>query len=450
MDSISSVEEGPRGRRTLMRYRNAGIGWLALLAVVSAGCGQGQAKSTAPPPLPVEVAEVVQRDVPLYWEWIASTDGSVNATIRAQVQGYLISQRYHEGDVVEKGQLLFEIDARPFQATLNQAEAAEQEAVAGLARAEASLEQSKADVAKQEALWVSAKANYDRYKELVGRGAVARKELDDSQGAEGATNASVAAAKANVTAAQAAISVQKAAIAATRAAAEKARVDLGFTKIVAPVSGIAGIAKAQIGDLVGPGSKEELTTVSTVDPIKIYIPVSEQQYLEAARAHLDAGRAPVELLLADGSRHPHNGRIVFADRQVDVQTGTVKVAVLFPNPGNLLRPGQFARVRAQRSVQTGALLVPQRAVMEVQGSYQVAVVGQDQKVDIRPVKVSQQVGALWVIDGVRPGERVVVEGVQKVRPGMVVTATTYAPPTQASPTTEASTQKPVTPVQVKR
>lgn len=449
MDSISSVEEGPRGRRTLMRYRNAGIGWLALLAVVSAGCGQGQAKSAAPP-LPVEVAEVVQRDVPLYWEWIASTDGSVNATIRAQVQGYLISQRYHEGDVVEKGQLLFEIDARPFQATLNQAEAAEQEAVAGLARAEASLEQSKADVAKQEALWVSAKANYDRYKELVGRGAVARKELDDSQGAEGATNAAVAAAKANVTAAQAAIAVQKAAIAATRAAAEKARVDLGFTKIVAPVNGIAGIAKAQIGDLVGPGSKEELTTVSTVDPIKIYIPVSEQQYLEAARAHLDAGRAPVELLLADGSRHPYNGRIVFADRQVDVQTGTVKVAVLFPNPGNLLRPGQFARVRAQRSVQTGALLVPQRAVMEVQGSYQVAVVGQDQKVDIRPVKVGQQVGALWVIDGVRPGERVVVEGVQKVRPGMVVTATTYAPPTQASPTTEASTQKLVTPVQVKR
>ena len=433
-----------------MRYRNAGIGWLALLAVVSAGCGQGQAKSTAPPPLPVEVAEVVQRDVPVYWEWIASTDGSVNATIRAQVQGYLISQRYHEGDVVEKGQLLFEIDARPFQAMLNQAEAAEQEAVAGLARAEASLEQSKADVTKQEALWVSAKANYDRYKELVGRGAVARKELDDSLGAEGATNAAVAAAKANVTAAQAAILVQKAAIAATRAAAEKARVDLGFTKIVAPVSGIAGIAKAQIGDLVGPGSKEELTTVSTVDPIKIYIPVSEQEYLEAARAHLDAERVPVELLLADGSRHPHNGRIVFADRQVDVQTGTVKVAVLFPNPGNLLRPGQFARVRAQRSVQTGALLVPQRAVMEVQGSYQVAVVSQDQKVDIRPVKVGQQVGALWVIDGVRPGERVVVEGVQKVRPGMVVTATTYAPPTQASPTTEASTQKLVTPVQVKR
>jgi membrane fusion protein (multidrug efflux system) len=390
----------------------------------------------------VEVAEVVQRDVPFYWEWIASTDGSVNATIRAQVQGYLISQRYHEGDVVEKGQLLFEIDARPFQAMLNQAEAAEQEAVAGLARAEASLEQSKADVTKQEALWVSAKANYDRYKELVGRGAVARKELDDSLGAEGATNAAVAAAKANVTAAQAAILVQKAAIAATRAAAEKARVDLGFTKIVAPVSGIAGIAKAQIGDLVGPGSKEELTTVSTVDPIKIYIPVSEQEYLEAARAHLDAGRVPVELLLADSSRHPHNGRIVFADRQVDVQTGTVKVAVLFPNPGNLLRPGQFARVRAQRSMKP-ALLVPQRAVMEMQGSYQVAVIGQDQKVDIRPVKVGQQVNSLWVInEGLRPGDRVVVEGLQKVRPGMVVTATTYAPPIQASPTTEASTKKP--------
>jgi len=435
-----------------MQYRNAGFGWLALLALVSAGCGQGQAKSTAPPPLPVEVAEVVQRDVPVYREWIASTDGSVNATIRAQVQGYLISQRYHEGDVVEKGQLLFEIDARPFQATLDQAEAAEQEAVAGLARAEASLEQSKADVTKQEALWVSAKANYDRYKELVGRGAVARKELDDSLGAEGATNAAVAAAKANVTAAQAAISVQKAAIAATRAAAEKARVDLGFTKIVAPVSGIAGIAKAQIGDLVGPGSKEELTTVSTVDPIKIYVPVSEQEYLEAARAHLDAGRVPVELILADGSRHPHNGRIGFAGRQVDVQTGTVKVAVLFPNPGNLLRPGQFARVRAQRNVKAGALLVPQRAVMELQGSYQVAVVGADQKVDIRPVKVGQQVDNLWVIqEGLRPGDRVVVEGLQKIRPGVVVTATPYAPSTPASPTKAASTEMHTTPAhQVER
>ncbi len=411
-----------------MRHRNTGLRWLALLALLAAGCGQGQSGPTAPPPPPVAVVEVLQQDVPVYSEWIASTDGAVNATIRAQVQGYLIAQRYREGDLVEQGQLLFEIDARPFQAALNQAEAAEQQAVAGLAQAEAMLEQNKADVAKQEALWVNAKANYDRFKELVGRGAVARKELDDSIGAERATYAAVAAAKANVSAAQAAIAVQRAAIAAARAAAEKARVDLGFTKILSPVTGIAGIAKAQIGNLVGPGSVEELTTVSRVDPLKVYVPMSEQEYLAGARAGRDTAGGPIELVLADGSRHRHPGRIAFADRQVDVQTGTIKVAVLFPNPGNLLRPGQFARVRAQRGVKRGALLVPQRAVMELQGSYQVAVVGPDQKVDIRPVKVGQQVDGLWVIsEGLRPGDRVVVEGLQKVRPGMPVTVTPYAP-----------------------
>ena len=191
-----------------MRHRNMGLGWLALGALLVAGCGQGQSGPTAPPPLPVAVATVTQQDVPVYAEWIASTDGAVNATIRAQVQGYLVSQRYREGDLVEKGQLLFEIDARPFQATLSHAEAAEQQAVAALSQAEATLEQSKADVAKQEALWINAKANYDRFKELVGRGAVAQKDVDDATGAERATAAAVAAAKANVTAAQAAIGVQ--------------------------------------------------------------------------------------------------------------------------------------------------------------------------------------------------------------------------------------------------
>jgi len=431
-----------------MRHRNTGWYWLALLALLPAGCGRGHEGAAAPPPLPVAVVEVLQKDVPVYSEWIASSDGLVNATIRAQVLGYLIAQRYKEGDLVEKGQLLFEIDPRPFQATLNQAEATEQQATAALSQAEATLEQSQAEVARQEALWVNAKANYDRFKELVGRGAVAKKELDDSIGAERSTYSAVAAAKANVSAAKAAIAVQRAAIAAARAAAEKARVDLGFTKIVAPVTGIAGIAKAQIGDLVGPppATMEEITTVSTVDPIKVYVPMSEQEYLAAARHGRDAAAGSIELILADGSRHPQPGRFAFADRQVDVQTGTIKVAVLFPNPGNVLRPGQFARVRAQRSMKTGALLVPQRAVMELQGSYQVALVGADQKVDIRPVKVGQQVDGLWVIDeGLHPGDRVVVEGLQKVRPGMVVTATPYAPPATAAPTKEASAQTPAPP-----
>jgi membrane fusion protein (multidrug efflux system) len=285
---------------------------------------------------------------------------------------------------------------------------------------------------------------------------VAKKDVDDATGAERSTAAGVAAAKANVSAAQAAIAVQRAAIAAARAAVEKARVDLGFTKIVSPVTGITGIAKAQLGNLVGPGSTEELTTVSTVDPIKVYVPMSEQEYLARARQARDTAGGPIELILADGSRHPQTGRIAFADRQVDVQTGTIKVAVLFPNPGNLLRPGQFARVRAQRSVKRGALLVPQRAVMELQGSYQVAVVGQDQKVEIRPVKVGQQVNGLWVIDeGVQPGERVVVEGLQKVRPGMAVTAQPYAAPAPAAsapvPASSGSASSPATPVsQAKR
>jgi membrane fusion protein (multidrug efflux system) len=192
---------------------------------------------------------------------------------------------------------------------------------------------------------------------------------------------------------------------------------------------------------------EELTTVSRVDPLKVYVPMSEQEYLAGARRGRDNSPGPVELILADGSRHPHPGRFAFADRQVDVQTGTIKVTALFPNPGNLLRPGQFARVRAQRSVKREALLVPQRAVMELQGTYQVAVVGPDQKVDIRPVKVGQQVEGFWVIDeGLRPGERVIVEGLQKVRPGMVVTATPYAPPAPAaSPTKAASVDTPTAP-----
>ena len=235
--------------------------------------------------------------------------------------------------------------------------------------------------------------------------------------------------------------------ATAEAALEKARLDLEFTKVLSPIDGIAGIAKAQIGDLVGPppGSTEELTTVSSVDPIKVYVPMSEQEYLARARQGRNTAGGPIELTLADGSRHPQTGRIAFTDRQADVQTGTIKVAVLFPNPGNVLRPGQFARVRAQRSVKAGALLVPQRAVMEQQGSYQVAVVGADQKVDIRPVKVGQQVGSLWVIDdGVRPGERVIVEGLQKVRPGMVVTAQPYAALGQApSATAPASSAIPV-------
>ena len=350
------------------------------------GCKKGQGRETSSPPT-VEVVDVIKKDVPVYSEWIASTDGFVNATIRAQIQGYLTKQNYKEGDLVKKGQTLFEIDPRPFEAVL---------------------EQAKGQLAQEQARWENAKANLERIKPLAEQRAVSMKDLDDATGAEQATRASVISAQAVV---------------------NKAQVDLGFTKITSPIDGIAGIAKAQIGNLVGPGSIEELTTVSTVDPIKVYIPMSEQEYLrdlQNGRGHTQR-KMPLDLILAGGSVHRHKGVFAFADRQVDVKTGTIKVAALFPNPGNVLRPGQFARVRAQTMTKKGALLVPQRAVTELQGSYQVAVVGADNKVDIRPVKVAERVDNLWVIDeGLKPGERVVAEGIQKIKQGMDVNPKPYS------------------------
>ena len=384
-----------------MVWKNRGVGFFhvsvlmvifgAALLVLS-GCKKGQGRETPYPPT-VEAVEVIRKDVPVYSEWIASTDGFVNATIRAQIQGYLTKQNYKEGDLVKKGQILFEIDARSFEAVL---------------------EQAKGDLAQHQARWETAKANLERIKPLAEEKAISLKDLDDATGAEQVTRAAVIAAQAVV---------------------NKAQVDLSFTQITSPIDGIAGIAKAQIGNLVGPGSIEELTTVSTVDPIKVYIPMSEQEYLK----HLQNGRGhtqwtmPLDLILADGRVHPHKGVLAFADRQVDVRTGTIKVAALFPNPGNVLRPGQFARVRAQTLTKKRALLVPQRAVTELQGSYQVAVVGPDNKVDIRPVRVAERVDNLWVIDeGLKPGERVVVEGIQKIQQGMEVNPKPFGAQPQAA------------------
>jgi membrane fusion protein (multidrug efflux system) len=257
---------------------------------------------------------------------------------------------------------------------------------------------------------------------------VSKKDLDDAIGAE-------MSALAAVRAAQAAVFASEATVGAAEAAVEKAQLELGFTKILSPIGGVAGIAKAQIGNLVGPGFTEELTTVSTVDPIKVYIPMGEQEYMRDV--HNGRGRTEplsLELILADGCVHPHKGAFAFADRQVDVGTGTIKVAALFPNPGNLLRPGQFARIRALTLIKKGALLVPQRAVTELQGSYQVAVVGADNKIDIRPVKVAERVDKLWVIDqGLKPGERVIVEGIQKAKQGMNVNPKPFAIESSAKP-----------------
>lgn len=342
-----------------------------------AGCN-GQQPGGGSAPVQVDIAEVVIKDVPVWSEWTASTDGFVNATIRSQVQGYLLVQNYREGDFVKKGQLLFEIDDRTFRAVLKQAESI---------------------VTKTQADWENAKANLARVKPLAEHKAVSARDLDEALRSEGVCKASYEAAL---------------------AAAEKAELDLKFTKITSPIDGIAGAAKAQVGNLVGPGSTEELTTVSTLDPIKVNVPLTEQEYLSGMRGGQN-GQIRLELILADGSVHPHKGKFTFVDRQVDTGTGTIKVAALFPNPGNFLRPGQFARVRAETAVKKGAILVPQRAIIEVQGNREVAVVETDNKINMTPIKTGPRFGDMWVVEeGLKSGQKVVVEGVQKVRQGLSV------------------------------
>lgn len=361
----------------------------AVVGLVSITCTE---KKKAPPPPPeVLVTDVTQKDVPIHREWVATTDGLVNATILAQVQGYLIKQNYKEGDFVKKGTLLFEIDPRPFQAALDEAKAA---------------------LAKQEAVLQTAQANLNRILPLAAANAVSQRDKDNAVGMAQSAEAQVLAAKAQV---------------------RKAELDLGFTKVTSPIDGIAGAAKAQIGDLVGTPQARELTTVSTVNPIKVYVPISEQEYLQLAEKSKQEQKPASEnktfnLILADGSTWPHQGNFSFADRQVDPQTGTIRVAVLFPNPQNILRPGQYAKVRVLMGTEKGALLVPQRAVGELQGNYQVAVVEADNTVKITNVKVGERFGELWVIrEGLKPGDKVVAEGTQKVGNGVKVTPKPYTP-----------------------
>jgi membrane fusion protein (multidrug efflux system) len=338
------------------------------------------------------VAEVLQKDVPVYQEWVASMDGIVNATILAQVEGYLIRQNYKEGDYVEKGTLLFEIDPRPFQATLDEARAA---------------------LARQQAVLRTAQKNLKRILPLAAANAVSQRDKDNAEGSTQSAEAQVLAARAQV---------------------RKAELDLSFTKITSPIDGIAGEAEAQIGDLVGTPQSLELTTVSTVDPIKIFVPISEREYLKFAEASKkektpESRKITYELILADDSTWPEKGTFSFADRQVDQGTGTIRVAILFPNPDNLLRPGQFAKVRALIGTTKGALLVPQRAVGELQGNYQVAVVGADDTVKITTVKVGERIEDLWVItEGLKPGDRVVAEGTQKAGDGVTVAPKPYTAP----------------------
>jgi membrane fusion protein (multidrug efflux system) len=379
-----------------LRYGRLGLPAALLLLLTATACGRGNVHAAATTPVPeVRVAPVIQQDVPVYSEWVATLDGYVNAQIRPQVSGYIIKQDYKEGSLVGKGQVLFEIDPRPFQAALDRAKGE-------LAQAQAQLGKSALDV--------------ERDTPLAEARAIAKSQLDNENQAKLGAQAAVESAK---------------------AAVEQAELNLEWTKVTSLVDGIAGIAQVQMGNLVGPNSI--LTSVSQVEPIKAYFPISEQEYLHAQQKDgaISSGHAigffgnSLELILADGSIYPHKGKILLADRQVDPNTGTIRIVAAFPNPGNILRPGQYGRVRVETNMKKGALLLPQSAVTQSQGSYQVAVVGSDNKVSIRTVKPGETVGTMWVIDeGLKPGEQVAVEGLQRLRDGTLVTPK----PAQLSPT----------------
>jgi RND family efflux transporter MFP subunit len=403
---------------------------IALLIAVGGSKSKEKAPAAAPPPANVEVAQVQRQDVPIYSEWIGSLDGMVNAEIRAQVTGYLLRQSYKEGSFVRKGQLLFEIDPRPFQAALDQANGDLAKAQAQQAQANSQLLQAQAQLAQAEANQVRTQLDVDRYTPLAKEKAITTQEYDNAVQSNIAAKAQVKASNAGVETAKSAIVAANAAVEAARATVKTAELNLSFTKITSPIDGVAGIAQAQVGNLIQPNnpSSGSLTTVSTLDPIKAYFTLSEQEYLNYARRNsiqsnwgAGAKGLELELILADGSTYAQKGKFFVADRQVDQKTGAIRIAGIFPNPGNTLRPGQYARVRAITSMKESALLVPQRAVTELQGSYRVAVVGNDNKVNIRPVKVGPRVGTMWVIeDGLKPDERVVAEGTQKVRPDAAV------------------------------
>jgi membrane fusion protein (multidrug efflux system) len=373
------------------------IGCVAGVCVAVGLTACGKKAPPAPPPPEVLVTEVIQQDVPIYNEYVGQLDASVNATIEARVQGYLISQNYKEGQPVKKGDVLFEIDRRPFEAALAQAKAA-------LLQAEATAKQ--------------AELNAQRATDLFQRKVSSEQERDNA-----VQTAEAARAQAE----------------AQRAAVQVAQVNLDYTTIKAPVDGIAGLVKVQVGDLIAVGTV--LTTVTKVDPIKAYFTVSEQRYAEYAKRWADPEQRTqhekelrFELLFPDGSTYPHKGELFAIENQVDVRTGSLRIAAQFPNPGNILRPGQFARIRVQSEIRKDALLVPQRAVTELQGSNQVVLVGPDNKAHIQPVTMGRRFEHSWIVEeGVKRGDRVVVEGTQKAREGALVNPKPWTPPPSQLP-----------------
>ena len=423
-------------------------GLLLAVAVSMSGCGDA-AKPAAKPPESVKVASVVQRDVPIYIEWVGTTVGYVTAQIRARVSGYLISQNYREGTVVKAGDLLFQIDPRPYQIALNQAKAQ-------LRTTESQLDQSKAQVAQADADLLRAEANQKkteldvaRYTPLAARGSVSQQELDDAVQSNLANLASVAAQKANVLNARATVSKTQAEISRAQASLADAELNLSWTKVTSPITGIAGIKTADIGDLIA--TSTTLTAVSLVNPIYVQVAVAEQEYMRWRQrggnpATVSDNKGQLQMTLADGSVYPHPGTAEIVDRQVGVTTGTISVRGVFPNPGDLLRPGQFAKVRTVVDTKPGALLVPQRAVRDLQGQHEVAVVGAGDTVDVRKVKVGERVGSLWIIsEGLKPGERVIVEGIDKVKSGEKVKPLPADPEPQGQAVKPAAAPAPATP-----
>ena len=375
------------------------LGLIVLALIIGAVRPSRKALGAQPSASDVEVVQVEKKDVPIYAEWIGTLDGLVNADVRAQVTGYLLKQGYQEGAFVKQGQLLFQIDPRPFQAALDQAQGQLAQAQAALANARAVQRRTELDV--------------QRYTPLAEQQAASQQDLDNSVQNNLAAIATVETAKAQIKTYEAAV--------------ETAKINLDFTRLVAPIDGIAGQAQLQVGALVTPGSGV-VTSVSTVNPIKVYFTVGEPQYLdwrrrfptESSRLEADKGLR-LQLILADGSTYPVEGKFSFADRQVNESTGAIRIAGLFPNPNNVLRPGGYAKVRAVIRTQPGALLVPQRAVSELQGGYQVAVLDPENKVDVRTVTVGDRVDNRWIIaSGLNPGDRVVAEGVQRMRTGVQV------------------------------
>jgi membrane fusion protein (multidrug efflux system) len=379
------------------------------LATFSLGCGKKEAPAPQPPD--VKAATVLQKDVPIYVEAIGQTRGSTEIEVRARVEGFLQSVDFKEGTPVRKGQLLYTIDPRPFQATLAQSKGQ-------LAEAEAQLARAKQDVV--------------RYEPLVAKNAISRQDYETAVVVQRAAEAAVEAAKASM---------------------ERAQIDLGYTRVTAPEAGLVGKTEVYPGTLVGRGDSTLLTHISQIGTIHVRFTIPERDYLYYARRNQERGgrnegaKLPFELVLADGSVHPHKGLLTFIDRNVDPQTGTIMLEAAFPNPAGVLRPGQYARVRVAVDLKNGAILVPQRAVSELQGVYNVAVVGGDDTVEMRMVKPAERIGTLWVIDsGLKAGERIVVEGLQKVRPGVKVkpemvkiedTTGAQAAPTGAAASAEA-------------